>query len=318
MIKAGIIGASLPVAGEILRILVRHPEVDIKTLYSPSRAGQSVKSCHHGFIGEDIVNFSDKIDPEKLDIIFIADDSEDGLNLLRRCNEWPNLKIVDISPERFHHKEAFGMEYGLSEINRKSLVRGARLAIVPSAPGALALTALHPLASHMLLNSPISIKIHAPKDILMECNVNTVVNEISSMLKVSQASFNSSVNVELVPADLSRTMRLEIEMKSDIPLSEIEKAYDSVYDDHNFTFTTISQVDDREVEGTQKCVITFSKPSPSSLKLECVGDARLRGGAGDAVHALNLFFALDEKVGLNLKPSIFSNSNSGYQASWFA
>lgn len=318
MIKVGIIGASLPLAGEILRILVRHPEVDIKSLYAPEKSGQSVNSCHHGFIGEKIVNFSDKFNPANLDIVFIADNSETGLELIQQSDAWPDLKIVDISPDRFHRWEACGMEYGLSEINRKALVRGARLAIIPSAPASLALIALYPLACHLLLNSAISIRISAHKDILMECNVNSVVTEISTMLKKAQASFNSSVNVELKPENMSRTMRVEIEMASEIPLEEIDKAYELVYDDHNFTFTSLSRAEDKEVEGTQKCVILFTKPSPGVLRLECVGDARMRGGAGDAVHILNLFFALDEKVGLNLKPSVFGNEKSGTGTSWFA
>jgi N-acetyl-gamma-glutamyl-phosphate reductase len=319
MIKVGIIGADMPDAGELLRILMHHPEVEIKTLYAPALAGRLVSSCHHGFIGEEIANFTDKFNPSGIDILFIADDSQTGREILNRSDEWPELRIVDMSPRRFDYWESSGLEYGLSEMNRKSLVRGARLAVVPSSPAALALAALYPLASHLLLDSDIDVAVDMPASMSKSIDPKSVAREIAAMLVKTQTSFNGMVNVEFTPANFVRSMRTRIVMKCPLDISEINNIYDSIYDDHSFTHTSLSEIGVKEVEGTHKCVVSFKKPDASTIELITVGDCHIRGGAGDAVHLLNLFFALDEKIGLNMKPSCFGDETSGsQQSSWFA
>jgi N-acetyl-gamma-glutamyl-phosphate reductase len=83
------------------------------------------------------------------------------------------------------------------------------------------------------------------------------------------------------------------------------KLYDEVYDDHNFTILTSRVLDYKEVEGTNKCLLTLLKETPDTLTINCIIDARLRGGAGEAVHDLNLMFGLHECVGLTFKASVF-------------
>jgi len=319
MIKVGIIGADMPDAGELLRILMHHPEVEIKTLYAPAMAGRLVSSCHHGFIGEEVMNFTDKLNPSETDILFIADDSEAGREVLNRSDEWSGLRIVDMSPRRFDYWESTGLEYGLSEINRKSLVRGTRLAIVPSSPAALALTALYPLASHLLLSSDIDITVEIPVSFSKKFDTKSVAHEIATMLAKTQTSFNGKINISVSPGNFVRSMRTRAVMKCPLDISEIDKIYDSIYDDHSFTHTSLSETGVKEVEGTHKCVVSFKKTDSTTIELTTVGDCHIRGGAGDAVHLLNLFFALDEKIGLNMKPSCFGDENSpSQQSSWFA
>ncbi len=319
MIKVGIIGAENPDAGELLRLLINHPEVEVKTLCSPSYAGRPVSSCHHGFIGESVPAFSDKIDPEMHDIIFIAQDSALSQQLIGQCEEWPELRIVDLSPRRLDNWESRGLEYGLSEINRKPLVRGARLAVVPTASAALALIALYPLAMYLLLDSDLEVTVAAPEAVAKKLDKNGISHEIFSMLSKTQSSFNGKVKVNVISCESTRAMRVKTELKCPLAIAEVDKIYDSVYDDHNFTFTSLSGVESREVEGTQKCIVTFSKPGAGLLEVETLGDCHMRGGAGDALHVLNLFFSLDEKVGLRIKPSCFGDENpDDNHQNWFA
>lgn len=320
MIKVGIIGAEKDDAGELLRILLNHPETEITSLYSPSYAGRRVSACHHGFLGEDIVNFSDRIDLSRLDVVFLMDDSEMSREVLTHSEEYPNLRIIDLSPSRMENLDAFGMEYGLSEANRKPLVRGARIAAVPSSVAALTLLALHPLAIHLMLSSDIEIIAGVPARIAKSIDTDKAGKEIARMLSKTQTSFAGKVNVRIVPTDLDRTIRVRTTIKCPLSIAEVDKVFESVYDDHNFVFTNLSGTDSVEVEGTHKCVVSFGKPSAGLLELESVGDVHMRGGAGDAVHVLNLFFALDEKVGLRLKPSKFlrDENDTSLPASWFA
>lgn len=320
MIKVGIIGAEQPVAGELLRILVHHPEVDIVTLCSPAFAGRHPSACHFGFIGTTVPNFTDRLDPAALNVVFIADKSSPGTDILAHNEKWPKLRIIDLSPARLENLSAFGLEYGLSEINRKPLVRGARMASVPSAVASLSLVALYPLALNLLLNGDIHIDIEAPAAMQTSLNLPKVAAEISTMLVKTQTSFTGKVLLTTTASNSIRGLKVNIRMNCPLSLAEIDRVYDSVYDDHNFTYTSLSGVGTPEVEGTQKCIVSLSKPDAGSLELNAVGDAYLRGGAGDAVHVMNLFFALDEKVGLYLKPnSCQTKSPEGHpQACWFA
>lgn len=320
MIKVGIIGADTPEAGELLRLLINHPEVEVETLYAPLLAGRQVSSCHHGFIGERSMNFTDRLDLSKIDAVFILDDSTVGRDVIDKAAESENIRVIDMSPARFDRWTAMEMEYGLSEINRKPLVRGARMAIIPSPVASVALIALHPLASHLLLPSEINLEVHLPEHMAKRMDVRATVEEISRQLKHVQCSFEGEISIKIVPEETGRTLYVKASMACPLAIAEIDKIYDSVYDDHNFAFTSLSKVGSEEVEGTQKCIISFCKPGAGLIEVESIGDCYLRGGAGDGVHVLNLLFALHEKVGLNLKPSRFCDrtDTSSAKTSWFA
>ncbi len=320
MIKVGIIGADKPDSGELLRILVNHPEVDVVSLFAPGMTGRQVTSCHAGFIGERAMTFSDKIDPSKLDVVFIADDSQVGKDVKERVAEWPELRVIDLSPSRFDGSLSSEFAYGLSEINRKGLVRGAKYAAVPSPMAALALIALYPLASHLLLSADLEVVVSAPDDIVKSVDTNIITDEILWQLRNAQSSFDGNVTIKLLPADSHRVMRIHTILKCPLALDEVEKIYDSIFDDHNFTFTSFSNVGGEEVEVTQKSVVSFNKPGAGLLEIVCVADCRLRGGAGDAVHAMNLLFSLHEKVGLQLKSAAYGSCGETVSkvASWFA
>lgn len=319
MIKVGIVGADSLQAGELLRILVNHPEVDIVSLYSPGMAGRDISCCHHGFIGERTLTFTDRINPAKLNAVFITDDSEMGRQIVDRLKDWPELRVINLSPSRFEYWENSDMEYGLSEINRKPLVRGAKTAIIPSSAASVALIALYPLAANLLISSDIDIEVTIPVS-LSAPDANQIEKEIIRQLKKYQNSFENNVEVRFKKGSSARGIRVRISMKSPLSALEVDKIFEAIYNDHNFTFMTMEDVAEKEVEGTQKCVISFCKPGAGLIEINAVADAFMRGGAGDAVHMLNLLFALHEKVGLHLKSSVFGDPSdlSSRQPSWFA
>ena len=306
MFKVGILGASSPQAGEIIRILINHPEIEIISLYAPNFLGRNVSSVHHGLIGEQSLTFSDKVNLEDIDLLFITEKSEVSQKVLEQLDSLEDLYLISLSRDFIPDNLLSEFEIGLSEINRKALVRGAKRAWLPSPAVVSSLVALVPLAQYMLLNSDIGIEISLPSD-LKEVDVEKEARFMSDVLKDNQASFGGKLNLNYNTGDSERSQSIIISLKSSLPLEEIEKVYDQIYDDHNFAFLTLNDISTREVEGTQKIVMKLEKPSPDILNIHVVSDARLRGGAGDAIHVMNLFFGLHEKTGLNLKPSRFSN-----------
>ena len=320
MIKVGIIGAGSPMAGEIIRILINHPETDIISLYAPSHIGRNVTSVHHGLIGESLVLFSDKINPEELDVIFLAENTEIGRKILSTKENQNSYKIIDLPYSGESDSDFYVNHIGLSEINRKALVRGETYAKIPAPPLVPALIALVPLAKYMLLNSTLFLSLSLPSSLIAEFGKpDTLANQLKEIITHYQPSFNSEIIFTLIPsAQEDRSMVLKMEIDCSLSLDEIEKIYDEIYDDHNFTFITHSPVSGQEVKATQKCVIYLDKPSTDKLEISVYADGRMRGGAGDAVHVMNLFEGLYEKTGLQLKSSAYDSPSGSESSSWFA
>lgn len=320
MIKVGIIGAETAVAGELIRLLVHHPEVEIVTLFAPQFSGHSLSGFHHGLVGEISLKFTDKFNPENLDLVFLTSDSENSRLIISGREKWPDLKIIDMSENRFGNWVNTDMEYGLSEINRKGLVRDAHYSVVPTEIASIVLVSLFPAAKYLLLPADPEIEAILPRDLTDKFDAEKTVFEIDRQLHKIQNSFNGKTKIDVRPGKNERIMRIKAEIKCNLPIDEIMKIYENTYDDHNFTFMSLTPVGDEEVEGTQKCVISFSKKNPEKLIIETVADARMRGGAGDGIHNLNLLFSLYEKTGLTLKSSRYKpdpGRHSG-STSWFA
>lgn len=300
MIKAGIAGAETRQAGELIRILVNHPEVEIATLYAPGHTGENITGLHHGLVGEADMFFTDRLDTTGLDILFVATSEEEASEIIDLADRQGNetLRIVDMTGVS---RTRPGFTGGLSEIFRKPLVRGAMRCWIPTPPASALLIALFPAAANLLLNGSIRADITLPADIPADKTSGQAVSVLSGV----QNSFSGDLEISLTSSASVREMRLSIEIDTPMMLPDIMSLYDRIYDDHNFTWFSTRSFSTAEVAGTNKCLLTLSKPTPSILRIEAVADPRMRGGAGEAVHAMNLLFGLHERTGLALKASEF-------------
>lgn len=294
------------IAGELLRLLVHHPEVELNTAYSPGLSGVLLSRYHKGIVGNTDLKFTAEIDLNDLDILFITTDSP----VLDKNTIIPEgLKIIQIAEdEGFTLKEPFAdLDYvtGLSEMFRKPLVRGARNARVLPSPIGVALIILYPLALNLLLNDSVCVKIELPGFKMKSVSADYISHSLSEILRESQFSFNSIKEVEIMQSQTFRTLTVEVEFKCGINVEEIERIYSSVYDDHNFTHIVQWEPAVEEVAATQKCLLYVSKPTPETVKIKALADSVMRGGAGDAIHSMNLLFGLFEKIGLDF-PAAFA------------
>ncbi|MDE5841159.1 MAG: hypothetical protein K2H49_09585, partial [Muribaculaceae bacterium] len=302
MIRVGIAGADTAMAGELIRILVNHPDVELTSAFAPGKVGRTVASVHHGLAGECDLEFSPDINPQKLDVIFIDAHSDVADRFRMNTDRWPDLRIIDMSHCPSLDFEALDMAYGLPEINRKQLVRGCKRAVVPRSVAAAAIIGLYPLARHLLLKGDITVSYACPSDIDTEEKTGMVRQEILHVLRKTQNSFDGEIIMRHIDEDVSdRGLKVVVEVPCALDINEIFRVFDHCYDDHNFTFMVSSSVPGYEVEGTQKTLVTLQKLTPDRLTVTVVADSRMRGGAGDAVHIMNLLFGLHEKTGLYLK-----------------
>lgn len=302
MIRAGIAGADTAMAGELIRILLNHPDVELMTAFATGKVGRKVASVHHGLAGECDLEFSPDINPQQLDVIFIDAHSDVADRFRMNTDRWPDLRIVDMSHCPSLDFDALEMEYGLPEIYRKRLVRGCKRAIVPRSLATASLIGLFPLAKNLLLKGDIVIGYACPPDIDSDEKVDMARQEILDVLKKTQNSFNGKVILNHLGEEVSdRGLKVRIEMPCSLDIDELFKIYNQLYDDHNFTFIVSRAMSGCEVEGTQKTLVTLQKKDSMSLTVTVIADCRMRGGAGDAVHIMNLLFGLQEQTGLRLK-----------------
>ncbi len=308
MIKAGIIGGSNRMAGELIRLLVNHPDVAIMWVDSASCAGSMVSEVHHGLLGETDLRISplSANSLDDIDVLFIFRHKGQTIEWLEQHPVPADLRIVDLSIDMRDPDtaEKYGFVYGMPELNRKLMVRGAKRAVLPHPAAMLTELALLPLAKHGALISPLQVKASVPADSEQVESCSGTAAEVANALRVLQPGFDELITIVADPSDDKRAMSVIIDLDTTLDIGQILRMYEEFYDDHNFTFIVSDQPGPEEVDGTNKCLIKIDKRDGRAT-ISAIMDAILKGGAGTAVHDMNLLFGLHERIALALKASTF-------------
>lgn len=322
MIKAGIIGGAGYTAGELIRLLINHPDVLIEFVHSTSNAGNKVANVHAGLIGETDLTFSSTYDLNAIDVLFFCTPHGESSKFMANNPIPESLKIVDLSNDFRIESADHEFIYGLPELNRKHIIRAKYVAN----PGCFATAiqlALLPLAKNLLLNS--EIHVHAITGSTgagqgfsstshfswRSDNISVYkpfthqhLTEINQTFASLQRSFSAPINFIPVRGDFARGIFASIYLDCPLQLDDVKALYEEYYDDHSFTHVCDYNVDLKQVVNTNKCLIHLEKHGNKLFIVSAI-DNLLKGAAGQAVHNMNLLFGLQEKVGLHLKPSAF-------------
>ena len=322
MIKVGIIGGAGYTAGELIRLLINHPDVDIVFVNSSSNAGNKITHVHGGLYGETDMVFTSELPLDSIDLLFFCTAHGDSKKFLEAHSVPENLKIIDLGNDYRIASPSHEFVYGLPEINRRAICSAKHIAN----PGCFATgiqLALLPLAKHLMLNNSIhvnaitgstgaGVKPSSTSHFSWRNNNISVYKpfshqhmaEIRQSLTQLQNSFNSSIDFLPVRGDFARGIFTTVYMDCKIELCEIKKLYEEYYNDHSFTFITEENPDLKQVVNTNKCLLHLDKIDGKLLIISVI-DNLLKGASGQAVHNMNLMFNLEETVGLHLKPSAF-------------
>ena len=326
MIKAGVIGGSGYTAGELIRLLLNHPDVELQWVHSNSNAGRTVDSIHQGLIGEapDLL-FTDEVQLNNIDVVFFCTPHGEAHKWIEQHKEMipDDLKIIDLSNDYRINDGTHDFVYGLPELNRKPLVRGAKHVANPGCFATAIQLAVLPLAKNGLLGKEIHVngitgstgagaKLSSTSHFSWRNDNVSVYKpfthqhlaEIYQTLK--EADPNGEFHINFIPmrGGFSRGILVTVYFDSDLKAEEVKKMYEDYYDDHNFTFVIDRTPDLKDVVNTNKCVIHIEKIG-EKLLITSVIDNLLKGASGTAVHNMNLLFGLHEKTGLNLKGTAF-------------
>lgn len=302
MINVGIAGGDDPLAGELIRVLVNHPDVVIRGISCPALDGHYLTSIHHGLIGEQALKFSAALDLSSLDVLFVANPAGHYGQDIPSPAEAPELSVVDLYADFAEAREIDPLVvYGVPEISRKALVRGAKRAVIPSAQEVLTAIALYPLAQKSMLPDNLMVEITTE----YPDTVKPATTFLETVLQPANKEKPLSLSYKAHKGDIHRGIVFSAEISTPMPIDNIHELYDEIYDDHNMTFIVNDEIDEKEVIGTDKCIVSITKTETGNVRIKAYADAILRGGAGDAVHVMNLLMGLYEKTGLSLKANMF-------------
>ena len=157
MIRAGILGGDGFAAGELIRLLINHPDVELTWVHSPLHCGQMLTEVHQGMEGETYLRFTDEADFDNIDILFCCYPHGHARRLLDAAELPSTLRIIDMSRDYRIEDGTHDFVYGLPELNRKRIVRGATRVANPGSFATAVELALLPLAKNLLLNTPVHI-----------------------------------------------------------------------------------------------------------------------------------------------------------------
>jgi N-acetyl-gamma-glutamyl-phosphate reductase len=322
MIRIGIIGGAGYTAGELIRLLINHPDAEIVFVNSSSNAGNKVTDVHTGLYGETELVFTNELPLKEIDLLFFCTAHGDTKKFMDTYAVPENIKVIDLSTDYRIKSESHNFIYGLPELNRRQICKSTHVAN----PGCFATCiqlGLLPLAKHLMLTNEIhvnaitgstgaGVKPSATTHFSWRNDNISVykpfehqhLGEIKQSLSQLQNSFQSHINFIPVRGNFSRGIFATLYMDTRIELEEFRRIYEAYYDDHSFTFLTNKAPDLKQVVNTNKCLIYLQK-SGSKLLIISIIDNLLKGASGQAVHNMNLLFNLEETVGLHLKPSAF-------------
>jgi N-acetyl-gamma-glutamyl-phosphate reductase len=339
-IKAGIIGGAGYTGGELIRILINHPEAVIAFVHSKSNAGKYLHEVHTDLVGETNIKFiGSAILPFEQDnddeVLFLCVGHNEAKNFLEENAEsLKGIKIIDLSQDyRLHHNgqrpavNGHPFIYGLPELNKEQIKSAHHIAN----PGCFATAiqlGLLPLAKAGLLGEVHTTGITGSTGAGQSLSntshfswrANNIqayktlahqhVKEITQSLQQLQPYFSAAVGKEddlnFIPwrGDFTRGIFISSQLNCALSEEELIGLYEDFYYDHPFVALSKESIFLKQVVNTNKCLVQLEKVG-GKLVVHSTIDNLLKGASGQAVQNMNIMFELEETVGLKLKATGF-------------
>lgn len=318
--KAAIIGGAGYTGGELTRLLINHPGVEIGFIHSESNAGRPVAEVHEGLYGDTDLVFADAIDFEGIDVLFICSGHGFSRRFLDEHTLPEGMRVIDLAQD--FRDESDGFVYGLPELNRPRIATATRVANPGCFATAIQLSLL-PLAAKGLLGSDVNItgitgstgagvKPGASTHFSWRSDNLSVYKafehqhmaEVGRTLASLQGAGLPPVNFLPMRGDFARGIFAVSHMLTPLSLDDIYDIYTDRYRDEPFTHVVARPVDLKQAVNTNKAVMSLEKHG-DRLLVTCAIDNLLKGASGQAVQNLNIMAGFPEDTGLRLKPSAF-------------
>ena len=324
-INIGIIGAAGYTGGELLRIVINHPNVNIAFAHSKSQIGKPVYATHTDLLGDTELTFSGEdiqtlLNQESLNAIFLCSGHGESKKFLDEYNVPETVKIIDLSTD--FRDESNGFTYGLPELQKEKIKTSIKIAN----PGCFATSielAILPLANAGLLKEEVHVSavtgstgagqsLSATTHFSWRNNNLSIykafthqhLTEIKMSLGKLQAGFDKAVNFVPYRGDFTRGIMANVYTPYSGTIEEAKELYENYYAEHPFTHVSDAPIDVKQVVNTNKCFIHL-EVHDGQLLISSIIDNLTKGASGQAVQNLNLIFGLPEDAGLRLKAPSF-------------
>lgn len=320
-IKVGIVGGAGYTGGELIRILIYHPQVDIIFVNSNSNAGNPVHTVHTDLFGDTDLTFTDQLN-QAIDVLFLCVGHGAAKTFLDNNDVDPQINIIDLSQDFRLAENAGTFVYGLPEL-QKSHIKDAQHIANPGCFATAIQLALLPLAAKGLLKDEIHINattgstgagqgLSSTSHFSWRNNNLSIykafehqhLHEISESLLKLQPDFDGTINFLPQRGNFTRGILASAYVSSGLPLTETYEIYNTYYQEHAFTHVSENNIDLKQVVNTNKALIHLEKHGDRLLIIAII-DNLLKGASGQAVQNMNLLFGLDETLGLRLKGTAF-------------
>jgi len=320
-IKTGIVGGAGYTGGELLRILLHHPNVQLTSVSSRSNAGNHVSDVHRDLLGETDIIFSEKY-PTDEDVIFICMGHGKSKKFLEKTTLAPHTKVIDLSHDFRLKADTHDYVYGLPELNKSDIRTAKHIANCGCFATAIQL-ALLPLAKAQQLNE--EVHLHAitgstgagqqPRDTthfswrnnnisIYKAFNHQHLDEVKQSLRQLQPSFDKAVNFLPVRGDFPRGIYASAYLNSELTIEAAKQLYEAYYQDEPFVIISDKNPHLKQVVNTNKCILYVEKHDNKLLIVSMI-DNLIKGASGQAVQNMNLMFGLEETTGLHLKALAF-------------
>ena len=320
MVKVGIIGGAGYTAGELIRLLLNHPQVEIAFVHSSSNAGNPICQVHGGLWGETTLCFASDYNLSEIEVLFLCSAHGKSREFWQENTMPEGLKVIDLAQD--FRDESNGYIYGLPEWQRER-IKGATKIANPGCFATAIQLALLPLASAGVLRDEVHItaitgstgagvKPGATTHFSWRSDNMSVYKafehqhliEIGRTLRTLQPSFDDELNFVPMRGDFARGILASVYTECDLSAEEAKALYKEYYGDAAFTFVADGAIDLKQVTNTNKALLSIAKHG-NKLHVVSVIDNLLKGASGQAVQNMNLICGFDEKEGLHLKPNAF-------------
>jgi N-acetyl-gamma-glutamyl-phosphate reductase len=327
-IKAGIVGGAGYTAGELLRILIHHPDVKIDFIQSDSQAGKPVHAVHQDLFHKKGLSFSKDLSGTA-DVYFLCKGHGESRKLLQDGLISPGKRIIDLSQD-FRMKgsdpkitEEFGpFVYGLPELQKEKIKEAKNIAN----PGCFATCvqlALLPLAKQQQINEEVHVSAItgstgagqslSPTTHFTWRNNNLSVYkpfrhqhlaEIYQGIRFLQQDLAPQIHFIPYRGNFTRGILATIYLQSDWSGEKAKEKYRDFFREDPFVMVSDENINLKQVVNTNYCLLYLEKIGNQLMIISAI-DNLLKGASGQAVQNMNLMFGLDEKTGLDFKGSAF-------------
>jgi N-acetyl-gamma-glutamyl-phosphate reductase len=323
-VNIGIVGGAGYTGGELLRVLLRHPNANISFVHSTSNAGELVSKVHTDLLGDTDLVFAKELN-QAIDVLFLCVGHGDAKKFLSSNDIKSSIKIIDLSQDfRLADSASVGNRnfvYGLPELQREAIKTADNIAN----PGCFATAiqlGLLPLSSKGLLKEVYTTGITGSTGAgqglsstsHFSWRANNIgayktlnhqhINEIHQSLSVLQGNNHAEVNFVPWRGDFTRGIFVSSVISTDMSVESLYDLYNAFYKDHVFTHVSNNAIDLKQVVNTNKCFIQIEKQG-NKIAIHSVIDNLLKGAVGQAVQNMNLLFGLEETTGLHIKANYF-------------